>query len=140
MPYSIRLAAYLSVCGLLGGFLMGVLDPTPLPTAPAGMEAAAGLGIAIAIMLGAAVYALVGGLIWKSYCGRNWARIVLLAVTVVGFTAYMPHLADPWRTGTLLGLGDAFFIGCTVVGAVLFFVPDSNRWFRASDRVAQKHG
>lgn len=138
MPYTVRLAAYLCAAGLVGSLLIGFLDPTPLPAVPEGMEDAARFGMAVGIILGIAANAFGVWLIWKAYRRRNWARIVLLMFTIVGVSLYLPHIARLCSMSAVFGIGDGFFIACEVVGAVLFFVPDSNRWFRSDHRVQQE--
>jgi hypothetical protein len=138
MPYTVRLAAYLCAAGLAGSLLIGLLDPTPLPAVSDGMEDAMRLGMVVGVILGIAANAFGVWLIWKAYTRRNWARIVLLAFTVVGVSLYLPHIRSLWSTSAVFGIGDGFFIACEVVGAVLFFVPDSNRWFRSASRVQQE--
>jgi hypothetical protein len=140
MPHTVRLAAYLCAAGLAGSLLTGFLDPTPLPAVPEGMEDAVRLGMVVGIILGIAANAFGVWLIWKAYSRRNWARIVLLVFTVVGVSLYLPHITSLWSTSAVFGIGDGFFIACEVVGAVLFFVPDSNRWFRSASRVQQEAG
>lgn len=52
--------------------------------------------------------------------GANWARIVLLIVTILGLT------------GVVGGFGvGAVGVLASVVAAVLTFLPASNAWFRA---------
>jgi hypothetical protein len=116
------------------------LDPTPLPAVPEGMEDAVRLGTVVGIILGVAANAFGVWLTWKAYSRRNWARIVLLVATVVGISLYLPHIASLWGASAVFGIGDGFFIACEAVGAVLFFVPDSNRWFRSASRVQQEAG
>jgi hypothetical protein len=138
MPYTVRLAAYLCAAGLAGSLLIGFLDPTPMPEVPHGMEDAVRFGTIVGIILGVAANAFGIWVIWKAYSRRNWARIVLLAFTVVGVSLYLPNITSLWRTSAVFGIGDGFFIACEVMGAVLFFVPDSNRWFRSDHRVEQE--
>lgn len=130
MPYTVRIAAYLCVAGLAGALLVGLLDPTPMPAVPEGQEDAVVFGMIIGIFLGVAANAFILWLIWKAYSRRNWARITLAVFVGLGAVVYLPHIAHLWRISAVLGAGDGFFFACNVVGAALFFAPDSNRWFK----------
>ena len=130
MPIAVRLAVYLSVAGILGGVLFGILGAPPLPVPPEGMEDAFRVGAAFGTVLGIGANAFALWLIWKAFLGRNWARILLLAGTVVGIAAYLSSLEVVWRTHRMGGIPELLCAICGVIGAALFFVPSSNRWFR----------
>jgi len=68
---------------------------------------------------------------WFIFCGRNWARWLLLVIGFAGFCIFLPwfiehyssHSASWIALSCLQNLAD-------IVVLVAFFLPSSNRWFR----------
>lgn len=80
------------------------------------------LGIMIVVAL---VYLLLAVLAFR---GRNWARIVI-AVLTVGFVLLLAAgLVSGGAAGGVVGFV-AFLLVATIGGAVILFLPDSNRFF-----------
>jgi hypothetical protein len=68
--------------------------------------------------------------LWFIFRGKSWARLVLLALTFLGFCFRLPQLIQQFEAHSL-GWTVAYILGDAVV-LVLLFLPSSNRWFQGS--------
>lgn len=80
------------------------------------------LGLMVVVAL---VYLLLAVLAFR---GRNWARIVVTVLTVGFVLLLLLGLVSGGSSGGVLGFV-VFLLVATVGGAVLLFLPDSNRFF-----------
>jgi hypothetical protein len=63
---------------------------------------------------------------------RNWARWVMVALTLVGIALSLPVIGEDWtRSPLVAGLGIASTV-LSAAGAALLLARASARWFRAS--------
>lgn len=98
------------------GVVSGIVPPRtgPIVDPQAGMEALVFLFVMWVIIFLSFVFLLI-----ETWQGKNWARVTLLVMSVLG----LPFI--PW--GDAIGLGQT---SIQFVALVLLFVPASNQWFR----------
>ena len=66
----------------------------------------------------------------KIAAGRNWARIILLVLLVIGLPLAIPGYIAELRTSLLPGSLSIIVAILQVVGTYLLFTKNSNQWFR----------
>ncbi len=66
----------------------------------------------------------------KIAAGRNWARIILLVLLVIGLPLAIPGYIAELRTSLLLGSLSIIVAILQLIGTYLLFTRKSNLWFR----------
>jgi len=69
-------------------------------------------------------------LIRKIAAGRNWARIVLLVLVILGTPFAIPAYIAEARVNVVPGVLSIIIVVLQVIATVLLFLPPANRWFR----------
>jgi hypothetical protein len=89
-----------------------------------------GVGVTLAFIVSFWIYG-------RAYAGRNWARIVIVVLQLLGFAilAWSYAVALKNEGGPAYSMIDILGIvassGLTVAALILLFVPDANAWYRA---------
>ena len=118
-------------CGLmLGSIAVGLVSLSPFVDPPLPGEPAAMTALIWGITL-----ALTAVELWLLYCvwqHRNWARWVMVALTVTGIALSLPVIGEDWtRSPLVAGLGIASVV-LSAIAAALLLAGASARWFKAS--------
>lgn len=122
-PRSVGVAVLL----MAASFLLSVAVDAPVLWG----EVATGLQPVWVLAVIGLLYALVAWLIGRLHRGRNWARWVLLAFSVVsvGLMVADPSLAGDTTIAVVAGIVSTVL---DAVALVLVFTPPGSGWFRAS--------
>ena len=71
--------------------------------------------------------------LWFIFRGKNWARWVLVGLTLLGLCFGLPHLMREFGEHSIGWIvAHRWYIPIGVVVLVLLFLPSSNRWFRGN--------
>jgi hypothetical protein len=130
VPGRVRNAVLILVAGLALGFLMNLLTWLGIVSIP-GLE---GQAIVYQVSSGLATFLLWGALTWKIYVGRNWARIILLVLTVLAVPGLVMTFA--LSATVLKGMPLIFVVTSGVhvtleiIATYMLFSGDSKAWFR----------
>jgi hypothetical protein len=86
--------------------------------------------VGFVLVVQALTMALFAWLAYEMWIGRNWARIVILVLFVIGIPAYIPNLkqffaASPWAGGISVTQ-----TALQIVGLGLVFIGPGHTWFR----------
>jgi hypothetical protein len=69
--------------------------------------------------------------LWFIFCGRNWARWLLVAVAFGGFCVSLPQLIRHFEAHSISWIATYCWRNMITVGALIaLFLPTSSRWFR----------
>jgi hypothetical protein len=123
-PRSVVWACVLMLASIAVGLvsLLPVVDP-PLPGEPAAMTALI-WGITLAIT---ALELWLLRCVWQRF---NWARWVMVALTMAGIALSLPLIGEDWTRSLLVaGLGIAGIV-FSALGAALLLAGPSARWFK----------
>jgi hypothetical protein len=120
-PDAVRTAVTLLYATLGLGVLRSALESARLA---AESSVVAFLAIAL-VSLG-----LTGFLTYMTGRGRNWARITLLVLFLIGVPLSMGPLATSLATSPVSGVLGLAQVGLQVVALVLLFRPPASTWFR----------
>jgi hypothetical protein len=93
------------------------------------------IGVLVGAMIGCAIgFALTSWTVWKLKAGRNWMRLLVTLVSVLGYIC----IAVFWKFYSPIYAGNPIAAGVSVLEAildiwaiVLINVPDSRAWFSA---------
>lgn len=125
-PRSVAWACALMLASMLVGLvsLLPAVDP-PIPGEPAAMTALI-WGITLVV---AAVELWLLRRVWQR---RNWARWVVVALTLIGIALSLPVIGEDWaRSSLVAGLGIVSTL-LSAVGAALLLAGPSARWFKGT--------
>jgi hypothetical protein len=75
--------------------------------------------------------AIVGFLVWKIGQGRNWARIVFLVFSVLGFLPFLFVLRSEFARSPALGTLSVLQVGLQLFALLLIFTSPGKEWFHA---------
>jgi hypothetical protein len=128
-PRSVAWACGLMLASTAVGLvsLLPFIDP-PMPDEPVAMTALI-WGMTLVFT---AVELWLLRCVWQR---RNWARWVMVALTVIGIALSLPVIGEDWtRSPLVAGLGIASAV-LSAVGAALLAAGASARWFKASPKV-----
>ena len=67
--------------------------------------------------------------VFKVSRGRNWARIVLLILLILGLVLGMPGYIQELRTNLVHGSVSLLIALLQLIGTGLLFMPNANAWF-----------
>ena len=67
--------------------------------------------------------------VFKVSRGRNWARIILLLLLILGLVAGVPAYIQEFRTNLVHGSVTLLIALLQVLGTGLLFMPKANGWF-----------
>jgi hypothetical protein len=128
-PRSVTLACALllasTVIGLIS--LLPFVDP-PMPGEPAAMTALI-WGMTLVF---AAIELWLLRCVWQR---RNWARWVMVVMTMIGIALSLPVIGEDWARAPLVaGLGIASAL-LSAAGATLLLAHASARWFKTPSKV-----
>lgn len=88
--------------------------------------------LALGLLLLLAFLLLCFYLIRKVAAGRNWARLVLLVLVVLGTPFAIPAYLAEARVNVVPGTLSIIIVILQVIATVLLFTKPANRWFRKS--------
>jgi hypothetical protein len=74
---------------------------------------------------------IVGFLILKIGQGRNWARIVFLVFSALGFLPFLFVLRSEFARSPALGTPSVFQVGLQLFALLLIFTSPGKEWFHA---------
>jgi len=124
MPAAIRIALILMAVSLLLDFAIEAIRPASLTESAPGRLSTLALVISAVLVTG-----LTAWLAWKIAVGRNWARIVLLVLTILSVPSAILDILPivrTWPLGTVLKIVEQ----CMDIAVVyLLFIP-GRAWFR----------
>jgi hypothetical protein len=69
-------------------------------------------------------------LVWRIAAGKNWARIFLLVLVIVGTPLAIPGYRASLRLNVVAGSVSILINILQLIGAYLLFTGSSNSWFR----------
>jgi hypothetical protein len=132
-PRVIKLAIQMLWLAQVLSAVLGLVDllETASENAYFGVSAIAfGVGVTLSFLVSLWIYG-------RAYAGRNWARIAIVVLQLLGFAILAWSFA--WAFETEGGpsysavdiLGIVASSGLAVVALVLLFFPDANAWYRA---------
>jgi len=75
-------------------------------------------------------FALIAFLIFKISAGRNWARITLLVMFIIGVLPTLPIVLDDFSRSAVVGALTVAQIGLQVYALILLFTEPGSSWFR----------
>jgi hypothetical protein len=91
---------------------------------------AAGTSMVLAQLIVLAFFGLGFLLVWRIAAGKNWARIVLLVLVVVGTPLAVPGYFASLKHNMVSGLLSIFISLLQLIGTFLLYTGKSNPWFR----------
>ncbi|HEY6230004.1 MAG TPA: hypothetical protein VIW64_01960 [Pyrinomonadaceae bacterium] len=91
---------------------------------------ASGKTMLVALVIVVIFFGLGFLLAWRIAAGKNWARIFLLVLVVVGTPLAIPGYRASLRLSTVAGLFSIFINLLQLITAYLLFTGSSNSWFR----------
>jgi hypothetical protein len=80
--------------------------------------------------------ALLGLLIYKIWVGRNWARILFLAIVVFGSLDTIPQMMRDASSEPVTAATSLLILAAQVAALALLFIGTGRAWFRKSQSVA----
>jgi hypothetical protein len=91
---------------------------------------ATGTSRVLALLIVLAFFGLAFLLVWRIAAGKNWARIILLALVVVGTPLALPGYFASLKQNMVSGSLSIFISMLQLIGTFLLFTGKSNPWFR----------
>ena len=120
-PRSVDRAAMLIAISLALGVVKFGMDFNAL--ASTGGAAAAIIGFLIAMVV-------VGGLAFLAWTGKSWARLVFVALFVLGLVPTAFFILVEIERSIVLALTSLLQLLAQFAASILFYVPASNQWYR----------
>jgi len=120
-PSQVTRAVQLLTCGLVIGFIATAIrlwGHVPM------------LSLVLGLLMLLVFLSLCFFLIRKIAAGRNWARIVLLVLVILGTPFAIPAYIAEARVNVVPGVLSIIIVVLQVIATVLLFLPPANRWFR----------
>ena len=90
-----------------------------------------GAALILAALIVIAVFALGFFLVWKISAGRNWARIILLALVLINLPFAVLGNVSELKRSVLSGAFSILIEVILWIGTYLLFTRNSNLWFRS---------
>lgn len=122
-PIQVSRAVQFLTLALAIGFITSVLRL---------MGQVSGMALVFALLIVIAFFSIYFYLIRKISVGRNWARIVLLVLVLLGTPFAVPAYIAEVRRNIVPGTLSIIIIILQLIATVLLFLKDSNRWFKKS--------
>jgi len=122
-----QLIAYPAASGMVRDAVRQGAESSGTPIGPAELETITRIGLALGvvfIVLLAAVWVLVG---FKMRAGRNWARILITVVTVLGVISMLATADGFSSLAAILALGQNLL---AIAVVVYVYRPESSAYFR----------
>jgi hypothetical protein len=91
---------------------------------------AAGAAMVLALLIVLAFFGLGFLLVWRISAGKNWARIILLILVLIGAPLAMPSYVGSLKRSMVSGSLSIFITIVQLVATYLLFTGRSNLWFR----------
>ena len=91
---------------------------------------AARTSMMLALLIVLAFFGLGFLLVWRIAAGKNWARIILLVLVVVGTPLAVPGYFSSLKQNVVSGSLSIFISLQQLIGTFLLFTGKSNPWFR----------
>jgi hypothetical protein len=91
---------------------------------------AAGTSMVLALLIVLAFFGLGFLLVWRITAGKNWARIILLVLVVVGTPLAVPGYFASLKQNMVSGSLSIFISLLQLIGTFLLLKGKSNTWFR----------
>jgi hypothetical protein len=126
-PREVSIATRLSVVSLALGVLSSVLLWRF-------MTSTAPVGFILTVQI--FTFALLGWLIHKTWQGRNWARITLLVIVVLGLPFYVPNVRKFFAVSPTAGYVNVAQSILQVVALYLLFISPGRVWFNRRSPLA----
>lgn len=127
MPGVTRTAFRIYVTALLLCPVVGYFDPMETPPLP---PDAIPILIMAVLMFVLPFLGLFAFFVFKAYRGRNWARLVLAAVTIGGVSLYADYIMDQFARSQPVATLSAILALAQIVAVALLFTSSSNAWYR----------
>jgi hypothetical protein len=127
-PRVVDVAVKLLYGTLLVGLVRIALELPTLATLPA----AASAFTAFVILF---TFAILGWLTYMIDQGRNWARITMLVLELIGLPFSLGPMWERLKTAPASGVLEALQTTAQVIALVLLFLPAARSWFRLSNRL-----
>jgi len=93
-----------------------------------------GVSTAVAIIPALILTALLAGFVYLIGTGRNWARITLLVLVLIGIPFSVAPLLEIFRTNFVSGVLGLVQAVLQIVALVFLFQKQSSEWFKARSR------
>jgi len=94
------------------------------------VRVASGKTMLVALVIVLAFFGLGFLLVWRIAAGKNWARIFLLVLVILGTPLAIPGYRASLRLNVVAGSVSILINILQVIGAYLLFTGTSNSWFR----------
>ena len=94
------------------------------------VRVASGKTMLVALVIVLAFFGLGFLLVWRIAAGKNWARIFLLVLVIIGTPLAIPGYRASLRLNVLAGSVSILINILQLIGAYLLFTGSSNSWFR----------
>jgi hypothetical protein len=91
---------------------------------------ASGKTMLVALLIVLVFFGLGFLLVWIIAAGKNWARILLLILVILGTPLAIPGYRASLRLNVVAGAVSILINILQLIGAYLFFTGSSNSWFR----------
>jgi len=121
-PQTATRAVQLFYASLAIGGIRAVFDLT---------QRVSGVYFLIALVLLALFLGIFFFVVSKVAAGRNWARILLLVLLLIGLPFAIPGYVLELKASILRGSLSVLVAILQIVGMILLFTKDSNGWFRS---------
>lgn len=89
-----------------------------------------GSPLVVGLVIVSAYFGLCLLLVWRAAAGRNWARIVLVLIVLLGVPFAVPTYMEEIKRNVLAGSFSIFLVMLQLIGTYLLFTRKSNIWFR----------
>lgn len=120
-PIEIKRAAICIGISLILGFVKIALNAQHL--------ASQGIPIATAFIFPSIITVILLFFVYKTYQGRNWARITFLILTIIGLLPFIPMLTEEFERAVFIGLLSAIQLVLQVFALWLLFSSPGKHWF-----------
>jgi len=94
------------------------------------VRVASGKTMLVALVIVLAFFGLGFLLVWRIAAGKNWARIFLLVLVILGTPLAIPGYRASLRLNVVAGSVSILINILQLIGAYLLFTGSSNSWFR----------
>ena len=94
-------------------------------------QRASGAALILTALIVISVFALGFFLVWKISAGRNWARILLLALVLINLPFAVLANVSELKRSVLSGAFSILIEVILWIGTYLLFTRNSNLWFRS---------
>jgi hypothetical protein len=122
IPKKIKLAANLIYLSLFVGFIKSVSYETLTNQKMLSDPQALTVGIVTIILIGLLAYAIGQG--------KNWSRITLLILFILGMLGYPLLVLNEFQTNPIIGIVSIVQMGIQLYALIILFSGESKEWFK----------